>query len=123
MYSHGIRELGFEQVVVAPRDFGHGLGEVLAFGGGEVGEGADVTRVWEDQGLVGPGCPVGAEDGEGRVGEDQAVGWAGEFETCVVEQHVAAALFAVVFLEVLQLEGRFFGEAGRRPDLAVRVWV
>ena len=121
VYPHTIREMCLEEVVVAFCDIAENFREVRFFEGGKVGERAAVLA-GDDEGFEGPSGPPGAEGYERRVLAYDAFLKIG-FEGRVVCEHVAAALFAVVFPELLELKGGFFGEGGGGPDLAVGVGV
>ncbi len=56
--AHAVGEMRFEEVVIAEGHCRYCFGQVGLLGGLEVGQGAFVGE-GEDEGFVGPGCPVG----------------------------------------------------------------
>src|SRR5271156_4444441 len=76
----------------------------------------------QDHGFKRPGCPPGTHYDERVVLKDDSFLLLA-FQLCIIDQHMASSLLAVVLLKVLEFEGRLFGKSGRCPDLPMRMWI
>lgn len=114
-------ELGFEKVVVSPRYFRDGLGQLFPLLFVEVDQRPPVLPA-DDHDLERPHSPVRHAGPERVVFKDGAVLFLG-LALGVVDEQVRSVLLATVLAELLELGGEFFGKRRRCPYLAVGVRV
>jgi hypothetical protein len=117
--SHGVGEADLEEVVVAGGDGLEDGGEGTTFGGGEVGEAAEMAT-GKDEGLERPGGPVGDDRDEEIVLDDDASFRVRKFGGDVIAEKAGVVLVVIGLLGGKFAE-RLVGDVLGGPDLAV--WV
>ena len=117
MNAHTIWELCFEQVVIASRHLRDGFCKQFFFLIIEIDKSSFVL-LGQDHDLEGPHRPPRAQRNECGVFEDDSF-LLFMFECRVVFKQIASTLFTSVFLQLVEFESRFFGQACAGPNLPV----
>lgn len=110
-----------KEIVVSPGNLLNGLGELQPLLSGQVDQRANVS-LGKNQDLKRPYTPPGNNDKEVLILKHRALLLL-NLDLDIIRQQMPASMLITVLAHLHQLGARLLWHGGRRPDLAMRVWV